>query len=1060
MNPFASDSQFDPRLYEIISRIGKKSDRTKLKGLDELVDALDDIDVDTNIETLVDTIAETISSQNAQIRTRSIDVLYKLLSRTEERVVFKGVLSTWLYGFVRNPGCDTSKRMFAEYIDLRVFEDEFVKLLNFEEEPILGLRCLLLLIRKGTGDYSETFRQNIVHLKLNSIAELTGIYRICKLVGGPDELLDKVVGVNVPTMMNLKWRILVEVFETIPKCIVEDGKYLDPEVLALVTNDVECCDDIKVRSAACLRTILPKVRNRREYSRDYLNNGPVEDLCVFELCSDIRFLDENVEFEVVNGLVRNALKKHFGEVEKVHKHMSKLSISCGPMLNRGYEVKDTVEHVCSSCTPEDNAMIFETLLSSLHLLSGEKKIVRGSILEAKLTPEDFTIQEIENVFPYSVDVFPMEYMLNTSFDCDQLLLVLKYPNEIGEERIKKIVNRSNLSSFIPVCNDLEFLRSLIFVYEDSVLLDLYSADIPPGLDVDFYYRLRKRIHAPRMVDYNRLLNVYLDDEFIEELIVCGVVDRSLLFDAVLLYLSSLDIPINTSYTASFYDLDECFYNNVEVKESNPCILKLAKLYVRVYNSQKDLFIILLLGAICGDEDGTLDMLLRNRGIGGKVSLMKMLEADSVDKLGLVDLRGNQHFVEKVLLDLDLQSKNCSSKSLEELLRGGGLRVIDYVIRNSEVPAQLIPFIDFSYLSNAALANVVGILESVFGCGISVDFTELSSSHDKSDVGGSELDARLSFIEDDDFLRSLVSSDFRNLRGLNLDDLIKMIEKDRVLLKKEFYRERLEIYSVILANVYRKVADSVFNAYSISRIDPESVDGEVYDLLRGCFLGSKLLFWDILLNSLVLIRNVSINSFLERMVEEREEWVSFLESATIEQKSLFAFVFPNIFSTLPRMKIYIDPLIIEEASKHVAGVVVKAQKLTNGFNIKISYMLDETPFKASISIPTDYPYKKPTFSSEIGKKSLLNLKINEMIRRNSRFMELVSLWKINIDEKIAGHKECPICYLILDVHDSSLPGNQCATCKNKFHARCIAKWVFSSARTRSTCPMCRSPIDRE
>lgn len=1037
MNPFA-DSQFDPRLYEVVSKISKKSTKTRLRGLEELESALDSIDVEENIDTLVDAISEPMASPDPALKNISVDILHRLLSLVDDREPFRRILAIWLYQFLADPTHGTSRKMFDE-TDVQDFEDEFARLLDFEEEPILGLRCLLLLAMRGKRDYSKVFVDCIRHLRLRSVSELTEVYRLCKLLKGSEELLKKVEAVSGPTLMNMKWKILLDVFKATPECIVDDGKYLDPDILARVIENRASCDEIRVRTVDSLRAVFPKLMNAREYLVDFLKARPVENMCIFEFCTNLRHLDASVGPEIVNSLIANVLSRHLEDKEDISECVSRLAIDAQPSIEDA-----ECRHNCSSVTLRDRENMFKTMVMSLGDLDGVERIKRARILGMVQNPTDFTKEEIEEVFPCSVDVFPKEYLLSTSFDCDELPLVLRYPDEIESSRLRRVVNRNNLHLFIPLCGDLDLLRSLVFVHDNNTLLSIYqSCNIPASLEMDFYHRLRDRVRRPETVDYGRLIRTYLDEQFISSLVENGVVDRDRLFDAALTYISNVAIPASTSYTSSFYDLDECFYRDVGVKERNLAVVELRKLYLRIQKSSREKFMVLLLDTMCGDEDDTLDIL------GRRKELMDAVSRDT-ERFRDIDLRRNQHFLEKLLDDLGTSSRPCGGKALEDLLKSGGMRAIDYIIRKSSVPAQFISFVDFSYLSNRALMNATGILKTAFENGGSMDFTGLSQPSMQS------VDENAFFVKDEDFLRLLVRSDFGSLRAIDLSDVVRMIERDLLLQNRDFHRERYEIYSGLLEKIYRKVASGIFNTYSMSRLDMDSVDDEVYDLLRGSLMGARVLFWDILLNALLLIRNTSINSFFEKMVERREEWTQFLESAGTEERSLFAFIFPNMFCSLPRMEVSMDQLIVRESSKHVMGVVAKAQKVTNGFNIKITYSAGGMAFVATISIPQEYPYRRAVFSSEMGKKSLLNLKINEMLQRSSKFMELVSLWKVNIDERMSGHKECPICYFILDVHDSSFPTSQCATCKNRFHVRCLAKWTANGSR--NSCPLCRRPVD--
>lgn len=1058
MNPFVEGSHFDPRLYGIVSRISKRSDRTKLEGLRELSGVLGSVDVEANLDALLEVVEKTLRSQDMQIRNASADVLYGLLSSVPDRSRFRRALSIWLYGFIESPGHGASRKIFAEFVSVEELEDELVAMLDFKEDPAVGLTCLLLLARKGKGkrSYAKVLADNVKYLSLSSAKELGEVYRVCMEVGKVEGLYEKVVMAKGPSAMNAKWKLLLDVFDAVPECIASDGKYLDCEVLSRVVERLSCCDNVPVRGVEALRVVFPKVRDRRRYLKEYLSHGSIGGLCILEFVDDFRFLNENVSFETVNRLVANVLRIHCGSESDVLKMVEGMGIGDGTrdVPASGSREKDRTVHRCSSSGCEDRKEVFKTLLSSMDGLRGKEKIVRADVLGMSLDPNEFSREEIEEVLLHSVNVFPKEEMLGMAFEGNVLPLVLKYPADVGEERIRRAVNKDNIHLFIPVCTDLELVRSLVFCHDDRSVLEIYlSSDTPWELDLDFYYRLGDKIDKPRAVDGRRVVSEYLEGGFVKKLISEGVVERAVLYDAAIGQLCSLCLPMNTSYTDGFYDLDECFYRDVEPRSSARMVLGLMDVYVEVYEGPSEAFLLLVLDAMCGDEDGALDCKLRRRGVsGGKQALADevLSSKDVVEKWKGVCMGKNKHFVERVLCDLGLPFERCSNKTLEELLDMRGPRAVDYVIRKHNVPLQFVAFADFSYLSDEALSRAVGGLQSAFSNRFPADITGLSLEGQ-----GHSLDTGEDAV-DDNLLMSLVRSNFRCLETLDAKDVVRMIERDRLLSGKEFYRRRLAIYLPLLRSLYSHMADSMLNMYSISRLDVNSVDGEVYGLLRECLLGSEALFWDFLLNTMLIVRNTSVNAFVERMVREKEEWEGFVESADLEQRSLFAFVFPNIFCTLPRMEVSLDSLIEREASRAIMDVAVKAQKLTNGFDVRIAYTAGGAPFTALVTIPSDYPYKKPTFSSDVGKKSLLDLKINEMIKKSSKFMELVGMWKINIDEKMSGHKECPICYFIIDMHDSSFPTTQCSTCKNKFHPRCIVKWVASG--TRSTCPICRRPME--
>jgi len=1041
MNPFCEDSSFDPRLYEVICKIRKKGGKAKLGGLKELEGLLETLDVDGDIDMVVEVVEEGIVSEDVQIRNQSTDILYKLLCVVPDRKQLSRVVCVWLHGFVENPGYAVSRRIFCEFVNIEELEDEFVKQLDFKENVTLSLLCLLLLIKKGKKDYRGVFEENVKHLRLSSNKELEEVYRICCVLGAVDDLYERIVRIKGHSLMNIKWRILLDVFKSVPECIADDARHLDHEILSRALSGRERCDEVMVRSVDSLRVIKGRIQDMNGYLSMYLRGGAVEGLCVFEFTDDLGFIDESVEFKVANKVIMNVISMHFAN-EDMMAWLSRVQDGADDVCKHASECN---EHSSRIHAVSDRLEMARMIAKSIDGLEGWRRIVRADAIGMKLEPCGFSREDVEEVFEKSVNVFPKQYMLESEFGCDVFPLVMKYPDDAGELMVKRAVNTRNMHLFMKRCKDFGLMRQLMDGMSDRDVLDVYLAcEVPVELDVDFYYRIGSRMGVPRMIEYEEVMRRYLDSGFIMNAIDGGVMDRRKLYDAVVRCMSQIELPMSTAYTNEFYDTDECFYKDVEVREDNAMIRKLIKLYVDIYESTEEIFLLLVIDSMSGDEPDELEGMLKSKGRGSREKLIRELQNDVswVERSRRMDVGAKMHFVEKVFFELGMSSRRCVERPIAELVMNGGNRGIDYVFRKCRFPLQIVPFVDFSYLSDEGLRNVVASLVMNKG-GSHVDLA--------GEWGGMEKEAM-----PDEVLASLIGSGIRGIRSIGSASIIGMIEKDAILKRKPYSKKRRAIYSELLRNVYEEVSESIVNMYSISRVESESVDDEVYEVLKGSLLGSRGLFWDVLLNSLMGVRSIKINMFFEKMVREKEEWRKFVNEADAEQRSLFAFVFPNIFAEMPRMEVVLDDLIWKEASRNIAGVSVKMHRLSNGFNVKIMYTAGDMCFNALIVIPFDYPHGKAVFSSEIGRKSLLNLKINELMRRCSKFMELVCLWKINIDEKVSGHDECPICYFVIDMHDSSFPNSQCSGCKSKFHVRCLTKWIANGVR--SSCPMCRKPIE--
>ena len=70
-----------------------------------------------------------------------------------------------------------------------------------------------------------------------------------------------------------------------------------------------------------------------------------------------------------------------------------------------------------------------------------------------------------------------------------------------------------------------------------------------------------------------------------------------------------------------------FHGNIRIKDGNPTILELRKIYMRICNIPEEMFMLLLLDAICGDEDDTEDLSLRSKEVEGKQRLINTLTTE-------------------------------------------------------------------------------------------------------------------------------------------------------------------------------------------------------------------------------------------------------------------------------------------------------------------------------------------------------------------------------------------------------------------------------------------------
>ncbi|KIS72195.1 ubiquitin-protein ligase RKR1 [Mycosarcoma maydis] len=166
--------------------------------------------------------------------------------------------------------------------------------------------------------------------------------------------------------------------------------------------------------------------------------------------------------------------------------------------------------------------------------------------------------------------------------------------------------------------------------------------------------------------------------------------------------------------------------------------------------------------------------------------------------------------------------------------------------------------------------------------------------------------------------------------------------------------------------------------------------------------------------------------------------------------------------------YVSPIIAKRELSHLREPEALSKLQDEALSIKIlstneviaTYVVDEHPMEIGVKIPADFPLHGVEIRdiqrvgiTEAKWRSWL-LAVQQLITgQNGLIFDALSLFKRNAEVQFQGLDECAICYSIISPMDRSLPTKPCKTCKNKFHAGCLFKWISTSGA--STCPLCRS-----
>ncbi|KAF8849447.1 hypothetical protein BDZ45DRAFT_732224 [Acephala macrosclerotiorum] len=131
--------------------------------------------------------------------------------------------------------------------------------------------------------------------------------------------------------------------------------------------------------------------------------------------------------------------------------------------------------------------------------------------------------------------------------------------------------------------------------------------------------------------------------------------------------------------------------------------------------------------------------------------------------------------------------------------------------------------------------------------------------------------------------------------------------------------------------------------------------------------------------------------------------------------------------------------------------------TRGNTITVSYEIDEQLCSISFTLPPLYPLAKIEVKSisrvGIPHKNWEGLvkNIEGCVKFVGTVIDGIEIFRQSITRFMKGHEQCSICYSVIS-EDMRVPEKKCATCRNTFHSKCLAKWFSSS--NNNTCPMCR------
>jgi hypothetical protein len=143
---------------------------------------------------------------------------------------------------------------------------------------------------------------------------------------------------------------------------------------------------------------------------------------------------------------------------------------------------------------------------------------------------------------------------------------------------------------------------------------------------------------------------------------------------------------------------------------------------------------------------------------------------------------------------------------------------------------------------------------------------------------------------------------------------------------------------------------------------------------------------------------------------------------------------------------IDLLQREMQEKRLFGDTFTVRINRSSREITAFYKIDDITLQLAIRWPPNFPLKPvPVIdltgshlgsASEIQSQRWLMLMRNLLNVQNGSVVDVLWLWKQNLDRRLEGIEPCTICYSIIHSSNKSLPQQQCKVCTHRFHSICL------------------------
>ncbi|KAM0675888.1 hypothetical protein GVAV_000664 [Gurleya vavrai] len=1070
MNPFQLNFNNDNHLFSILSKLSKKSLTTKLKALEELKTNLDCFNLKQNANEIIDSLKPILQLQDYEIKNACIEILIFMYDRIDDKNLFESVIPFIIFYFMEYPNNENVK-FFIKKIDIKRYGDDLYNLINIKKNFILFYKTIILLnkIKYDQIKIKEKIMQNqnnflfddVLHLKYIKII----LDFICEDLNEIEEfylIKKKIKNFNCIT---LKWQILQNNFNFFEKeMFYEDSKniedYLMIEILKRNLGKIDF-NEFKIRNKNILQNVLLIAENKVEIIQKYLNENELGsknlNFNLFNYFCDFEYINKNFDFNKINQMLE-------------------------------FTINQNTENLKLKNLSNDLVLSF---------LTDKEKTLRCYVLKRKLDV-NVKLEDILDILEKALEVLPKEFFvfnLNNIIE-NEHFIYKKYPGLLNfnylNKNCKKKEKLVNILGCIQDKNLIKKIENLMRINlkcNDFIFIYEKCEKIPDGFNEIFYFNLNKKIKIDKKLNVRKMLKYYFSEKIFIDALDTNICINDFLKE-VHRFIKKIKVKNCNLFDDEFYYYNKYFYQNFsDTPMDNKNYLKLKTIlnilesFYKKNKKSEVLFLIYLIKEITKQKYEINFNIKINKMIKKNIKKSNLyfcfkilhdlktvgiLKEDKFDKLYFKSVNENfkleiiefeKNKFEEIINKYNYLLKEHTEFSCNEFNKNKfGLNedflsyaTIFYVSRNKEILNKFLPSI--LKIKNLRIKNLIANKLNLIEKRIDFIFQNnfINSSLSLLSVKESlifNLD-NLNFITNEGIKNIFLRID--NMKE-NFDEIIQIIEKDNIWSDKScFYPDRITLYNQLLKPIYIYLSESIINNYNLTRFEAEAIDKEIFILLVENIsffekqnTKSSFFVWNVFLNSINLIRNLNILFFLENNIKD------YKINLNEENKKLLAYNFPSLCFE----EININEFIIEESKHKIDGINSTLNKTTNGFLLKANYSFEETKFELKIEID-EKKVKNTKFYTNLYQKDLLTIKTSNLLKKSRKFMEILSLWKVNVDFKIQGTKECLICYYIVDMVDKSFPDFKCRECKNGFHKKCISKWI--EKHKKNECPLCRRNV---